>query len=399
MTYCIPSLLPQAAALHRRLHQPDHYSLETVFQSAEYSWPGDYEGRYLLALSRLQEITGEPDAVLSEFLDRLPSHLNAQGYLGAVQAAGHWDEQQLSGHGWLLRGLVSAACVTERPEVPEIARRILRNLAAPVAEGLDSYPWTAETRQLTDGGGVSGTIAGEQNGWALSTDIGCIFIFADGLAEADHCFNQDALRALRQRLLEKYCALDPLAVKMQTHAYLTGARFALREGDLETAERAAKCYRDHGMTDNFANDNWFGRPEWTEPCAVVDSLLLHLALHGATGNPEYLDYARLIWFNAFLPAQRANGGFGCDCCLHGADAGTTLEVKIPEAFFCCSMRAAEGFAEAAKAPAELLDSEAPIRVPVGGGVHLRGAQILAKDTAGVVRPLAERRGEPWNIYW
>ena len=107
MTYCIPSLLPQTAALHRRLHLPDHYSLETVFQSAEYSWPGDYEGRYLLALSRLQEITGEPDAVLSEFLDRLPSYLNAQGDFGAVQAAGHWDEQQLSGHGWLLRGLVA----------------------------------------------------------------------------------------------------------------------------------------------------------------------------------------------------------------------------------------------------------------------------------------------------
>ena len=76
-----------------------------------------------------------------------------------------------------------------------------------------------------------------------------------------------------------------------------------------------------------------------------------------------------------------------------------LEVKIPEAFFCCTMRAAEAFAEAAKAPAELLDSEAPVRVPVGSGLHLHGAQILAKDTAGVVRPLAERRGEAWQIYW
>ena len=393
------ALLPQAAALFRRLHQSDHYALEQVFHGADYDWPGDYEGRYLLALSCFQEISGDPDPTLAELLDQLPSHLNAEGYLGAIPAAGHRDEQQLSGHGWLLRGLAAAARATARPEIPELARHILRNLAARVAEGLDAYPWNAAQRRLAEGGEVSGNIAGEQDGWALSTDLGCIFIFADGLSEADHSFNQDALLPLRQRLLEEYRALEPVAAKLQTHAYLTGARFALREGDVATAERAAACYREHGMTDNFANDNWFGRPEWTEPCAIVDSLLLHLALHRATARPEYLDYARLIWFNAFLPAQRANGGFGCDNCLHGKDSGTRLKVKISEAFFCCTMRAAEGFAAVAQAPAALLDSEAPVQVPVPAGLHWRGAQILAKDENGAVRPLSERRGEPWEIYW
>ncbi|MBR4125349.1 MAG: hypothetical protein IKR13_04020 [Victivallales bacterium] len=393
------ALIPQAAALLRRLHQPDHYSLTKVFQPADYDWPGDFEGRYLLAISRLSELSGEPDEALAPFLDGLNDHWNQQGFFGAIPADGHWDEQQLSGHGWLMRGLAAAWRVTRRPELPEQARRILHNLAARVEAGLEYYPWTAQARRPTETGGVSGHVVVKQDGWSLSSDIGCIFIFADGLSEADHLFNHDVLLSLRQKLLAAYRAFDPLGNKAQTHAFLTGARFALREGDIATAELAAQTYRAHGMTDTFANDNWFGRPEWTEPCAVADSLILHLALHRATANPDYMDYARLIWFNAFLPAQRDNGGFGCDSCLHGSADTPRLEVRMPEAFFCCTMRAAEAFAEAAKAPAKFWDGEAPVKVPLPRGVHVRGAQILAKDAAGGLHPLATRRSDPWTIYW
>ena len=49
-------------------------------------------------------------------------------------------------------------------------------------------------------------------------------------------------------------------------------------------------------------------------------------------------------------AQRSNGGFGCDECIGSETAGvflSTLE-NIYEAFWCCSMRGAEGLANAAR---------------------------------------------------
>jgi DUF1680 family protein len=65
-----------------------------------------------------------------------------------------------------------------------------------------------------------------------------------------------------------------------------------------------------------------------------------------TGKPEYLERAHLIYYNALGHEQRANGGFGCDTCL-GADTAT-LKIKVLEAWWCCTMRGAEGLSRAAE---------------------------------------------------
>ena len=83
------------------------YSSEQVWQPKEYPWPADWEGRCLLALSCLNEILKEKNSYADTIVQELQQHVNEEGYMGAVLNKQEVDEQQLSGHGWLLRGLMA----------------------------------------------------------------------------------------------------------------------------------------------------------------------------------------------------------------------------------------------------------------------------------------------------
>lgn len=104
----------------------------------------------------------------------------------------------------------------------------------------------------------------------------------------------------------------------------------------------------NAWTENYANYNWFGRPEWTEPCAVIDSFLLTANLLRVTGKIDYLEDAHLIFHNAFLAGQRPSGSFGCDICS-GVCGNVFLKPHpgIFEADCCCTMRGGECLARAA----------------------------------------------------
>jgi DUF1680 family protein len=104
-------------------------------------------------------------------------------------------------------------------------------------------------------------------------------------------------------------------------------------------------YKSAGMTENYENYNWFARPEWTEPCAIVDSYMVTMQLWEETQNVDYLNDAHLIYYNAIAHTQRANGGFGCDNCPTGTGEHS-LKVHEIEAWWCCTMRGGEGLASA-----------------------------------------------------
>ena len=86
--------------------ETDYYQPDQVYWTEEQSggWPGDKEGRTILALVLDAQASGRTPLYLDELIRRLPRELNAKGYLGSI-LEGSADEQQLSGHGWLLRGL------------------------------------------------------------------------------------------------------------------------------------------------------------------------------------------------------------------------------------------------------------------------------------------------------
>ena len=105
---------------------------------------------------------------------------------------------------------------------------------------------------------------------------------------------------------------------------------------LATARRVYQLFRTTAITENYANYNWFRRPTWTEPCAIVDALILATELFRHTGEAAYLDDAHHIYFNALGFAQKPHGGFGCDCCL-GSEA-TFLYNMMFDVVGCCNMR-------------------------------------------------------------
>jgi uncharacterized protein len=152
-------------------------------------------------------------------------------------------------------------------------------------------------------------------------------------------------------MIARFLQVDLVGIKAQTHSTLTGLRALIRydeiTGDqhlLNEVINRYQIYRKQGITENYENFNWFCRPEWTEPCAIIDSYILAVQLWQKTGDPAYLEDAHHIYYNAICHTQRDNGGFGCDNCTGPVDL--QLYVKAYEAYWCCTMRGGEGLARA-----------------------------------------------------
>lgn len=335
--------------MEEEIYQPEH-----VFMTEEASnwWPGDKEGRTILALTKLAQATGRTPKYLDAILKLFPGKVNEKGYFGTVYPDGVLDEQQLSSHGWVLRGLCEYYLWKEDPAVLGYINRIIDNLVLPTKGLHQNYPIDPAGRK--HGGHESGNRINEKVGnWILSTDVGCDFIFMDGVVQAYQVTKREELKPVIDEMIEVFRKTDLVKIKAQTHASLTGLRALVSyyqvTGDsslVGTVEKDFDLYRKFARTENYANYNWFGRPEWTEPCAVVDSYMLSSQLWQITGKPEYAEDAQLIYYNAIGFGQRANGGFGTDNCS-GANS-TFLHADTYEAYWCCTMRGGEGLASIAQ---------------------------------------------------
>jgi uncharacterized protein len=319
-------------------------------REAEYAWPGDMEGRALLAFARLERATGRPSAHLAGLRAAWHARLNSQGYFGKPLDPQAIDEQQLSGHGWVLRALCELYDWKREPAVLEEIRAIVKGLALPTRGAHAVYPIEPKDR-VKEKGSYSGEHVQQIGRWVLSTDIGCDLIFMDGLMQAAALLGDADTDALCEEILARNLQIDLAGIQAQTHATLTGVRGMLRGAAYKhrpalvaEAEKRFRLYLTEGMTENNENWNWFGRPKHTEPCAVVDSFIAAHELWRLGGNAEYLAWAHRIVYNGFFQEQVANGGFGCST-VSGADSNCFVGISIPEAWWCCTMRAAEGFAE------------------------------------------------------
>ncbi len=333
--------------------ETDIYFPENVFPKQHHGpsegWPGDKEGRTILGLVLEAQATQRTPLYLDEMIRILPEKLNKKGYLGPIQHD-TIDEQQLSGHGWLLRGLCEYYQWKRDPKVKTYIQGIIENLALPTKSRHKHYPITPAGR-ISNTGGMAGSSVNVVNNWKLSTDVGCDFIFMDGVIQAYGLFPSRELKALIDEMMSRYFEMDLVGIKAQTHATLTGLRAALRyyqitgeKSLLPEVEKRYRIYHEQAMTENYENYNWFERPEWTEPCAIVDAYLVANQLWQFTQKPVYLEDAQLIYYNAIGHTQRSNGGFGCDNCAGASE--NFLTVKADEAYWCCTMRGGEGLAKA-----------------------------------------------------
>lgn len=347
--------LLRRAALNLARLGAEQYCYPAIFRAPEYDWPGDWEGRTILALTMLAQALGQEPEQLQAIIPHLPEHLNERGYFGRMLPAGLADEQQLSGHNWMLRALIEYYNWKKDPQVLAFVESIARNLLLS-AQGLyagymaEVACAAAEARA----GEAIGSLQGEPSGnWYLSTDVGCAFIMLDGATHAYQLLGWPELAALIEEMIRRLAAMDLIALSFQTHATLSATRGLLRHyesvGDPELlglAERIFALYRREAMTEHDANYNWFDRGGWTEPCAIVDSYMIAVALFRHRGKVEYLELAHQILYNGLGHAQRPNGGFGCDCCLGLHDGLLYPHRDIFEASWCCTMRGGDGLAHA-----------------------------------------------------
>jgi len=283
--------------------ETDIYHPENVFPKQHHAssagWPGDKEGRTILGLVLEAQATHRTPVYLEEMIRILPDKLNKKGYLGPIQRD-TIDEQQLSGHGWLLRALCEYYIWKKDTKVKTYIEGIVTNLALPTKGHHRNYPINPAER-VAGKGEMSGSSANVVNGWKLSTDVGCDFIFMDGVVQAYGLFPSNEVKSLIDEMMARFLEMDLVEMKAQTHATLTGLRAIMRYYEitgqkelLPQVEKRYLLYREKAMTENYENFNWFERPEWTEPCAIVDSYLVAIQLWQHTQNPTYLEDAQLI---------------------------------------------------------------------------------------------------------
>jgi len=197
-------LLERAMKNFDRL-EADIYFPRNVFpkkqQGPSEGWPGDKEGRTILALVPEAQATHRTPLYLEEMIRILPEKLNKKGYLGPL-SQDTIDEQQLSGHGWLLRGLCEYYQWKRDPKVRNYILGIINNLALPTNGCHKDYPITPAGR-ISNTGGMAGTSTNVVNHWKLSTDVGCDFIFMDGVVQAYRLFPSRELKALIDEMMSR----------------------------------------------------------------------------------------------------------------------------------------------------------------------------------------------------
>ena len=330
--------------------ESNRYLPEVIWSADKNCWYGDWEGRTILALVALAGATKKEPSYLEEILDMLPQKLNAQGYIGEIYPDAEISEQQLAGNSWLLRGLIEYTYLTGSDRCRPIIEGMVRNLYLPILDAVREYP----IEEYEEEGNYSGSIIAKRGRWLLSSDIGCVFISMDGISAAYELLGWNELRVLLEGMIERYEKVAFYEARYQTHATLSALRGILRTYRLtgkaeylELVRRVYALYLKKGTTETHANTTRFQVPTWTEPCAIVDSYMIAVELYAATGECAYLETAQEIYLNAISHAQLPNGGMGLENCVghEGQEFLTFLKKKtgaITEAYWCCSMRGADG---------------------------------------------------------
>jgi len=375
-------LLPRRARYTLELYQ--RYTSQHVLklnysnQPSDKAFPGDTIGRYILSATLLSRALHEPEPeTLRQVMAALPGMRNAEGYLGWVLPPDRADETGLSNVMWS-NGLTEYYLWKKDRMAFDLDRNVFRQIILPIREAYYYY----YSPEKTDG----------RIKWVHCTsDTAQAYGIIDPATRGYALFPSRALRQEINELIRLYRKIDPVQIQAQIHAVLFTTRGILRWYEvehnpehLEFAESLYRRYRALAMTENYENYNWFGRPEWTEGCAIVDSFTVAVRLWRLTGKSEYLSDAQLILFNALLANQK-NGDFGINNCVGPKEQ---LFLKPGSAApWCCSVWGGKGLARALQYSYFRSDDGLIVTIPGNSTVtaHLPGGPLTLKQTSGYPR--------------
>lgn len=372
-------LLTRRARYTLELYQrytPQHVlKLNYSNQPSDKAFPGDTIGRYILSASLLSQALHEPEPeTLQQVMAALPGMRNSEGYLGWVLPADRADETGLSNVMWA-NGLTEYYLWKKDRMAFNMDRNVFRQIILPIREAYYYY----YSPEKNDG----------RIKWVHCTgDTAQAFGIIDPATRGYALFPSRALRLEINELIRLYRKIDPVKIQAQIHAVLFTTRGILRWYEvehnpehLEFAESLYRRYRELAMTEDYENYNWFGRPETTEGCAIVDSFTVAVRLWRLTGKSEYLRDAQLILFNGLLANQK-NGDFGINNCV-GPKEQLFLKPN-GAAPWCCSVWGGKGLARALQYSYFQSDDGLIVTIPGSGTVtaHLPGGPLTLKQTTG-----------------
>ncbi len=122
------------------------YQPEQVYWTEQESggWPGDRRGGRFSPGARRTRFASR--AEIPRRTDPPAARTPERQRLSRFDPRREVDEQQLSGHGWLLRGLCEYYAWKQDPQALEIARTIVDSLFIPIAPFVDKYPLSDKER-------------------------------------------------------------------------------------------------------------------------------------------------------------------------------------------------------------------------------------------------------------
>ena len=321
-----------------KAYTPEHVlTLNYSTTPSDKAFPGDTIGRYILSTTLLSRALHEAEPeTLSRVMAALPGMVNAEGYLGWVLPKDRADETGLSNIMWS-NGLTEYCLWKKDPAALKMDENLFTRIILPVREAYDYY----YAPEKSDG----------KITWVHCTcDTAQAFGIIDPATRGYQVVPSPELKQEINDLIRLYHKVDPEKIQAQVHAVLFATRGILRWAETEpNAETLAfgeslyRRYRQGAMTENYENYNWFGKPKWTEGCAIVDSFTDAARLWKLTGRNEYLADAQLILFNALLANQK-DGDFGINNCV-GANGEIFLK-HGKAAPWCCSVWGGKGLARA-----------------------------------------------------
>jgi hypothetical protein len=359
-----------------KAYTPEHVlTLNYSTTPSDKAFPGDTIGRYILSATLLSRALHEPEPeTLRKVRAALPGMVNAEGYLGWVLPPDRADETGLANIMWS-NGLTEYYLWKKDWTALNLNRNLFTRIILPIREAYYYY----YSPERTDG----------KIKWVHCTgDTAQAFGIIDPATRGAALFPSPELTQEINELIRLYRKIDPVKIQAQIHALLFTTRGILRwyetEGNaehLEFAERLYRSYRQLAMTENYENYNWFGRPEGTEGCAIVDSFTVAMRLWRLTGKSEYLQDAQLILFNALLANQK-EGDFGVNNCV-GPDNQIFLKPGQP-APWCCSVWGGKGLARAIQYSYFGLDNGLIVTIPGNNTVTARmpGGLLTLQQTTG-----------------
>ena len=186
--------------LNRNRLNDSMYLAKDLFDQND-SWPGDFQGRDILALTSLYKAYEGYDDKQKDVLKQLEDifalldqKVNRKEFNGE-----YVNEQQVSSNSWFIRGLVNYYNITKNDKYLKQIKSIVDNFLVPISSFYERYP---TQRKKQDLGGVSGFDDGTViNGWVLSTDIGCAFIMLDGISAAYEVYQDEKVKNIIELMI------------------------------------------------------------------------------------------------------------------------------------------------------------------------------------------------------